>query len=157
MRTENDRINTGYLWWAWVDLNHRPRPYQSSVVRFYNNLQSLGMIGNLITERPRFFPRTHSSTERWNINGTLLGLKSTRCTGTHWMLEDRALSFCSSNSLAHLSCGQAAEFFSANTAGELCEPSRKVKGVLRLKRTIPVRGLSCRAGAHSELLPSPPS
>ena len=26
-------------WWAWVDLNHRPRPYQGSVVRFYNNLQ----------------------------------------------------------------------------------------------------------------------
>jgi len=23
------------LWWAWVDLNHRPRPYQGSVVRFY--------------------------------------------------------------------------------------------------------------------------
>ena len=34
----NDRINTGDLWWAWVDLNHRPRPYQGSVVRFYNNL-----------------------------------------------------------------------------------------------------------------------
>jgi hypothetical protein len=29
-------------WWAWVDLNHRPRPYQSSVVRFYNNLQDRG-------------------------------------------------------------------------------------------------------------------
>ena len=26
--SENDRINTGELWWAWVDLNHRPRPYQ---------------------------------------------------------------------------------------------------------------------------------
>ena len=29
-------------WWAWVDLNHRPRPYQASVVRFYNNLQNRG-------------------------------------------------------------------------------------------------------------------
>jgi hypothetical protein len=27
---------------AWLDLNHRPRPYQSSVVRFYNNLQDRG-------------------------------------------------------------------------------------------------------------------
>jgi hypothetical protein len=27
-RSENGRINTGDLWWAWVDLNHRPRPYQ---------------------------------------------------------------------------------------------------------------------------------
>jgi len=27
------------LWWAWVDLNHRPRPYQRSEVRSYNNLQ----------------------------------------------------------------------------------------------------------------------
>jgi len=29
-------------WWAWVDLNQRPRPYQRSVVRFYNNLQDRG-------------------------------------------------------------------------------------------------------------------
>ena len=29
-------------WWAWVDLNHRPRPYQSSVIWFYNNLQDRG-------------------------------------------------------------------------------------------------------------------
>jgi len=28
-------------WWAWVDLNHQPRPYQGSVVRFYN-LQDRG-------------------------------------------------------------------------------------------------------------------
>jgi hypothetical protein len=27
-KSANDRINTGDLWWAWVDLNHRPRPYQ---------------------------------------------------------------------------------------------------------------------------------
>ena len=36
---ENHRINTGELWWAWVDLNHRPRPYQDSVVRSYKDLQ----------------------------------------------------------------------------------------------------------------------
>src|SRR5258708_29465024 len=42
-KSENRRIFTGDLnWWAWVDLNHRPRPYQSSVVRFYNNLQDRG-------------------------------------------------------------------------------------------------------------------
>ena len=38
-KSENDRINTGDLWWAWVDLNHRPRPYQGSVVRSYKDLQ----------------------------------------------------------------------------------------------------------------------
>jgi hypothetical protein len=27
-KSENGRINTGDLWWAWVDLNHQPRPYQ---------------------------------------------------------------------------------------------------------------------------------
>jgi hypothetical protein len=37
-KSEKDRINTGDLWWAWVDLSHRPRPYQGSVVRLYNNL-----------------------------------------------------------------------------------------------------------------------
>ena len=41
-KSENHRINTGDLWWAWVDLNHRPRPYQGSVSRFYNNLQDRG-------------------------------------------------------------------------------------------------------------------
>jgi len=38
-KSENRRINTGDLWWAWVDLNHRPRPYQGNAVRFYNNIQ----------------------------------------------------------------------------------------------------------------------
>jgi hypothetical protein len=33
---------TRFEWWAWVDLNHRPRPYQSSTVRSYNNLQDRG-------------------------------------------------------------------------------------------------------------------
>ena len=87
----------------------------------------------------------------------LLGLKSTRRTGAHWTLENLASNPCSGNSHAHLSRGQAAVFFSANTVDELREPSRKVKGVLRLKRTIRLRGLSCRVGAHSELLPSLPS
>jgi hypothetical protein len=64
----------------------------------------------------------------------------------HWTLEDLALNPCSGNSHAHLSRGQAAEFFSANTVDELREPSRKIKGVLRLKRSIAVRGLSCRVG-----------
>src|SRR5882724_12283358 len=41
-KSENGRINTGDLWWAWVDLNHQPRPYQSSAIRFYNNLQDRG-------------------------------------------------------------------------------------------------------------------
>src|SRR6266850_6862283 len=40
-KSENGRINLGDLWWAWVDLNHRPRPYQGSAVRFYN-LQDRG-------------------------------------------------------------------------------------------------------------------
>ncbi len=30
------------LWWAWVDLNHRPRPYQGNAVRSYKNLQARG-------------------------------------------------------------------------------------------------------------------
>jgi hypothetical protein len=41
-RIRNTRINTGDLWWAWVDLNHRPRPYQGRVVRFYKNIQDRG-------------------------------------------------------------------------------------------------------------------
>jgi hypothetical protein len=27
---------------AWVDLNHRPRPYQGNVVRLYNNIHDRG-------------------------------------------------------------------------------------------------------------------
>lgn len=38
-KSEYHRINTGDLWWAWVDLNHRSRPYQDSVVRSYKDLQ----------------------------------------------------------------------------------------------------------------------
>jgi hypothetical protein len=33
-------------WWACVDLNHRARPYQGSVVRFYNDLQDRGGLPN---------------------------------------------------------------------------------------------------------------
>ncbi len=39
---EDLRRRPGNKWWAWVDLNHRPRPYQGSVVRFYNNIQDRG-------------------------------------------------------------------------------------------------------------------
>ena len=39
---ENRRVFAGDLWWAWVDLNHRPRPYQGCVIRFYKNLQDRG-------------------------------------------------------------------------------------------------------------------
>jgi hypothetical protein len=39
---EYSLIHWRFEWWAWVDLNHRPRPYQGSVVRFYNNLQDRG-------------------------------------------------------------------------------------------------------------------
>jgi hypothetical protein len=41
-KSVDPRINTEDLWWAWVDLNHRPRPYQGSAVRFYNNIQDRG-------------------------------------------------------------------------------------------------------------------
>src|SRR6267143_1554990 len=41
VRGENPRVFNGFEWWAWVDLNHRPRPYQGSVVRFCN-LQDRG-------------------------------------------------------------------------------------------------------------------
>jgi hypothetical protein len=27
-KSENHRVFIDDLWWAWVDLNHRPRPYQ---------------------------------------------------------------------------------------------------------------------------------
>ena len=38
-----NRINIGNLWWAWVDLNHRPRPYQLSHC-FYCGLLRLVMV-----------------------------------------------------------------------------------------------------------------
>ena len=50
-KSENSRVFIGERsgtwvtlgeWWAWVDLNHRPRPYQCSVIWFYNNLQDRG-------------------------------------------------------------------------------------------------------------------
>ena len=37
------------LWSAWVDLNHRPRPYQGTTVRFHNDLQDL--------QEPRGLPK----------------------------------------------------------------------------------------------------
>jgi hypothetical protein len=45
----NNRVNTGDLWWAWVDLNHRPRPYQGTTVRSHNDLQDL--------QEPRGLPK----------------------------------------------------------------------------------------------------
>jgi hypothetical protein len=32
-KSENGRVFTGDEWWAWVDLNHRPRPYQECDLR----------------------------------------------------------------------------------------------------------------------------
>ena len=54
--SENDDINTG--WWAWVDLNHRPRPCQDSVVRSCKNLQV-----------PRGLPRPRKSYKTTQIVG----------------------------------------------------------------------------------------
>ena len=64
----------------------------------------------------------------------------------HWSLDDLAHHSCQDNSHFHLTNSQAAEFFTANTADELREPTRKIKGVLRLKRVLAFRGLSCRVG-----------
>jgi hypothetical protein len=59
-RTENK-------WWAWVDLNHRPRPYQSSTVRFYNDLQDRGDCQN-----------TRKSYETSHAVGWVVGWKKSR-------------------------------------------------------------------------------
>jgi hypothetical protein len=64
----------------------------------------------------------------------------------HFTLEDLAAHPCGGNSNIYLSRNQAAEFLCASTVDELRPPTRKTKGVLRLKRTIAVRGLSCRVG-----------
>src|SRR5215469_2146795 len=53
------------LWWAWVDLNHRPRPYQGSVVRSYKNLQV-----------PRGLPNTAQVIQDHSSCGFNCGLKS---------------------------------------------------------------------------------
>jgi hypothetical protein len=65
-----------------------------------------------------------------------------------WTPEDLALNPCSGNSHAHLSRGQAAEFMQATTVDELRAPTRKTKGILRLKRSIALRGLSCYVGGE---------
>src|SRR5215472_10800515 len=44
-------------WWAWVDLNHRPRPYQASTVRFHNNLQDRGDCHNTC--------KSHKTSHLW--------------------------------------------------------------------------------------------
>src|SRR6266403_4961576 len=46
-KSENGRINTGDLWWAWVDLNHRPRPYQGLLWCYMHS--SVAMITLLMT------------------------------------------------------------------------------------------------------------
>src|SRR6267142_6024134 len=46
-KSENGRINTGDLWWAWVDLNHRPRPYQGLLWCYMHS--SVAMITVLTT------------------------------------------------------------------------------------------------------------
>ena len=49
-RTRSRQTGSGSKrWWAWVDLNHRPRPYQGNPVRFYNNLQE--------SQEPRGLPK----------------------------------------------------------------------------------------------------
>ena len=64
-------------WWAWVDLNHRPRPYQSSVVRFYNNLQDRGDCQT-----------TRKSYKTPHIVGWVVGWKkSTDCRAAHLCLH----------------------------------------------------------------------
>ena len=64
-KSENHRINTGDLWWAWVDLNHRPRPYQDSVVRSYKDLQV-----------PRGLPKTAQVLQDHSNCGFNCGLKT---------------------------------------------------------------------------------
>ena len=64
----------------------------------------------------------------------------------HFTLEDLAAHRGGGNSHIHLSRTQAADFLSADTVDELRAPTRKTKGVLPLKRTVGLRGLSCRVG-----------
>ena len=61
---ENSGVFTGDEWWAWVDLNHRPRPYQSSAIRFYNNLQE-----------PRGLPKYAEVAQNIVVCGLDCGLK----------------------------------------------------------------------------------
>jgi hypothetical protein len=49
-------------WRAWVELNHRPRPYQRIVVRFYNNPQDHGDC-----------QITRKSCKKWVFVGWVLG------------------------------------------------------------------------------------
>jgi hypothetical protein len=49
LNSENRRVFTCDLWWAWVDLNHRPRPYRGTTVRSHNDLQDL--------QEPRGLPK----------------------------------------------------------------------------------------------------
>jgi hypothetical protein len=42
------RVPKGFEWWAWVDLNHRPRPYQMGLLWCYMH-SSVAMITLLTT------------------------------------------------------------------------------------------------------------
>jgi len=66
----------------------------------------------------------------------------------NWTLATLNLHTCSDNSHAHLSRQQASDYTSVNLVETLREPLRrtKLKGVLRMMRMIPVRGLSARVG-----------
>jgi hypothetical protein len=70
-----DGIASRGKWWAWVDLNHRPRPYQGSVVRFYSNLQDRGDCQT-----------TRKSCKTSQVVGWVVGWK--RCAHIH-LLEPR--------------------------------------------------------------------
>ena len=63
-KSQNHRINTGDFWWAWVGSNHRPHPYQDSVVRSYKNLQV-----------PRGLPKTAQVLQAHSNCGFNCGLK----------------------------------------------------------------------------------
>jgi hypothetical protein len=65
-------------WWAWVDLNHRPRPYQSSTIRFYNNLQNRGDCQN-----------TRKSYKTSYVVGWIVGWKSHEfCGNPHFRFSE---------------------------------------------------------------------
>jgi hypothetical protein len=50
-KSENGRLTLGDLWWAWVDLNHRPRPYQGLLWCYMHS--SVAMITLLTTSISR--------------------------------------------------------------------------------------------------------
>ena len=63
------------IWWAWVDLNHRPRPYQGCVNRFYKVYKNLQDRGDCQTPR--------KSCKTSHFVGWVVGWKISgkRCSG----------------------------------------------------------------------------